>query len=667
LSLLRIEEVREGLRPEYRYLRAVPRREQQFRRLAPWRWESTLAAERPRSFSRGLWADVRHLLLGSPLATAQEGQQRLSKIKALAVLASDALSSVAYATEEILWVLVAASQAFISLALPVAIAIVGLLLVVVVSYRQTVLAYPQGGGAYSVAKDNLDARVALFAAAALLIDYVLTVAVSISAGTLAIISAFPEIEEYRLQIAIGLLGLLAFVHLRGLREAGTIFAIPTYFFILMFFLMIFVGLARVGLGQTEGSVTALRSSGDLLGSMGLAGVLLLLHAFSSGAVALTGVEAIADGVRVFKRPEAQNAVTTTAWMGGILGFLFIGSAVLAIVYGVVPSEDESVISKVGRLVFGNDTPLYYLLQAATMLILVMAANTAFNDFPRLLALLARDDVLPHRFAFRGDRLVFSQGIIALAVLAAGLLVLFRADTHQLIPLYAVGVFIAFTISQSGMVRHWWRGREKSWRHAMAINAVGALTTAVVAVIIASEKFMDGAWAVLIVIPLVFLMLQRIAAYFERFHNQLRIDHAVMRAQTSLPPDHTVVLPIGDLNKVSLQALQYACTLSSNVIAVHVVTEEDEDIEGLERRWSELVPDVPIAIIQSSYRSFLAPLMAFIDSLPVARREPLTVVVPEFVPKHRWHWLLHNRVAPRLRAALRSRPGTVVVEVPQHLR
>jgi hypothetical protein len=299
-----------------------------------------------------------------------------------------------------------------------------------------------------------------------------------------------------------------------------------------------------------------------------------------------------------------------------------------------------------------------------MLILVMAANTAFNDFPRLLALLARDDVLPHRFAFRGDQLVFSQGIIALAVLPVGLLVLFKADTHQLIPLYAVGVFIAFTISQSGMVRHWWRRREKGWRHAMAINALGALTTGVVAVIVASEKFMGGAWAVLIVIPLVFLMLQGIAAYFERFHNQLRIDNAVMRAQTLLPADHTVVLPIGDLNKVSLLALQYACTLSSNVIAVHVVTDEEED---LERRWSELVPDVPIAIIQSSYRSFLAPFMAFIDSLPVARREPLTVVVPEFVPKHWWHWLLHNRVAPRLRATLRSRPGTVVVEVPQHLR
>jgi amino acid transporter len=632
LSLLRIAEVREGLRPEHRYLRAVPREDQQFRHIGPWRWESTQAAERPRSFSGWFWSTVRHLLFGSPLATAQEGQQRLSKFKALAVLASDALSSVAYATEEILWVLVAASQAFISLALPVAIAIAALLLVVVVSYRQTVLAYPQGGGAYSVAKDNLDARVALVAAAALLIDYVLTVAVSISAGTFAIISAFPEIEEYRVQVAIGL-----------------------------------VGLVRVGLGDTSGSVTALRSSGDILGTMGLAGVLLLLHAFSSGAVALTGVEAIANGVRVFKRPEAQNAVTTTAWMGGILGFLFIGSAVLAIVYGVVPSEDESVISKVGRLVFGNDTLLYYLLQAATMLILVMAANTAFNDFPRLLALLARDDLLPRRFAYRGDRLVFSQGIIALAALAAGLLILFNADTHQLIPLYAIGVFIAFTISQSGMVRHWWRKRERGWRHAMSINALGALTTGVVAVIVASEKFMDGAWAVLIVIPLVFLMLQRIAAYFERFHNQLRIDHDVVLAKTALPADHTVVLPIWDLNKVSLLAVQYACTLSSNAIAVHVVTEEGEDIEDLERRWSEVVPNVPIAIIQSAYRSFLAPFMAFIDALPIRRTEPLTVVVPEFVPRHWWHWLLHNRVAPRLRAALHSRPGTVVVEVPQHLR
>jgi hypothetical protein len=434
----------------------------------------------------------------------------------------------------------------------------------------------------------------------------------------------------------------------------------------MFFLLIFMGLTRVGVGDAPGSVTALQSSGDILGTMGLAGVLLFLHAFSSGAVALTGVEAIANGVKVFKKPEAQNAVTTTAWMGGILASLFIGSAVLAIVYSVTPSEDESVISQIGRMVFGSDTALYYCLQAATMLILVMAANTAFNDFPRLLALLARDDVLPHRFAFRSDRLVFSQGIIALAVLAAGLLILFNADTHQLIPLYAIGVFIAFTISQSGMVLHWWRGRGRGWRHAMSINAIGALATGVVAVIVASEKFMDGAWAVLIVIPLVFMVLNRISGYFEKFHNQLRIEQ-VARAKTSLPPNHTVVLPISDINRVSLLAVQYACTLSSNVMAVHVVTEEEEDVEEIQRKWRELMPDVPIAVIQSPYRSFVAPFMAFINTLAVATNEPLTVVVPEFVPRHWWQWLLHSRVAPRLRRALRSRPGTVVVEVPQHLR
>lgn len=664
---LKIGEVRRGQKPGTRYVRVTRAAERPFLRTGATRWRATLAAERPRTGRGRLLASARRFIFGAPLASSMAIEERLTKVKALAIFSSDALSSSAYATEEILLALVLAGTGHLNMALPVALAIIALLSVVVASYHQTVRAYRHGGGTYSVASENLGRWPGLLGAASLLTDYVLTVAVSISAGVLAIVSAFPALEGERVAIAVGATIFMAAVNLRGVREAGSIFAAPTYLFIIGFGAMIVVGLGRLLLGQVEGaSLWQSAPPREHVEAVQLFTVFLVLRAFSSGSTALTGVEAIANGVPAFQPPESHNAAVTMTWMAVILGALFAGATFLAVRFGVIPSEEESVISQIGRLAFGGENIFYYFLQGTTALILVLAANTAFNDFPRVASILARDEFLPRQFAFRGDRLAFSTGIVVLSSISVGLLIFFRADTHALIPLYAVGVFIAFTLSQTGMVKHWQRLREPGWRRAATVNGIGAVMTAAAATIIAATKFMSGAWIVLILIPTIVAFLHVINRHYASARAQLHLAEGPMRLGLTLTSDRPVVVPVSEINVATARALHYARGISTNVTALHVVTEEGEDTTAIEEAWQERYPDTPLIILESPYRSFQAPFMAYIDALTVPQDVPLTIVLPEFVPAHWWQRFLHNRTANRLRDALFRRPNTVVVSVTQQL-
>ena len=664
---LRVGEVRQGSKPGTRYVRVTSTEDRPFRRTGATRWEATLAAQQPHT-RLGRWLTAaRYAILGMPLATSRSMEQRLSKLKALAVFSSDALSSTAYATEEMLLVLVLVGAAHLYLALPVSITIVALMLMVVVSYRQAIRAYPKGGGAYAVARENLGLWPGVIAAASLMVDYILTVAVSVSAGVAAITSFLPELLDYRVEMALVFVALLSLGNLRGLRESGTIFAVPTYVFLLAFGSMLVAGVARLAFGDTAGSLAQSAPPREAVAATGTLGLFIVLRAFSSGATALTGVEAIADGVPAFKPPEARNASTTLFWMGGILAVFFVGATFLAVRFGVVPLEHETVISQIGRIAFGGENVMYYLLQIATALVLVLAANTAFNGFPILASILARDGFVPHQFAFRGDRLAFTNGIFVLAGVAGALLVAFNADTHRLIPLYAVGVFISFTLSQSGLVLRWWRMRPPGWRTTALINGTGALATGVVTIIVVGTKFTHGAWVVLILIPFFALILRQIRRHYTSVSQALSLDPGQLTTEPLLlPPDRPIVVPIGGLNRASLRAIAYARGTSTNVTAVHVVTDEDDDTSELEERWQSLLPDVPLVILESPYRSFQAPFIAYIDALDIPRGMPLTVVVAEFAAQHWWQFFLHNQTALRLLATLRTRPNTIVVDVIQQL-
>ena len=651
-------EVRPGRLPGERLVRILRPHARHFHRAGPRHLVATEEVIEAHGGLAGLLARAKRVVIGAPLSTAQLPHEKLGKLKALAVFASDALSSVAYATEEILLVLILAGAAALQYSVPIALAIVALIAIVATSYRQTIRAYPQGGGTYIVTKDNLGVRPALLAAGALLIDYVLTVAVSISAGVAAITSAIPALHHDRVLLAVGFIVLMTLVNLRGVRESATVFALPTYLFIVVMLATIGSGLAKAATGALPPAEPPPVALAEPLT------VFLLLRAFASGATALTGTEAIADGVPAFRPPESRNAATTLAWMAAVLATLFLGITLLARWLGVVPRPDETVVSQIARSVFG-DSWFYYVVQAATMLILVLAANTAFADFPRLAYFLARDNFLPHQFLFRGDRLAFSWGIIALGALAATLVVLYHAETHALIPLYAVGVFISFTCSQSSMVRHWWRLREPGWRRSMAINAVGAATTGVVAVIIASTKFVHGAWMVLVLIPCLVVLMRGIAAHYQSVAEQLRLDHPSQ--PLPLIRDQPVVVPVSGMNQAVLRTLAYARSISSNVAAVHV-TDDPVAAEKLEQAWQEWGGDVPLIILESPYRSLLGPLLAYIDAIDEQDPDaPVTVVLPEFVPRHWWEYLLHNQSALRIKAALFFRPNTVVVDVPYHLK
>ncbi len=642
------------------YIRVVRPDPHLLRRVAPGVLRATEEVGRPQGAVSRLYRAVKAVLVGRPLPTEAERHERLTKIKALAVFSSDAISSSAYATEEILIVLVAAGAVGLPWVLPISFGIALLLAIVSFSYRQTVHAYPHGGGSYTVSKENLGTQAGLVAASALLIDYVLTVAVSIAAGTAALTSAVEPLLPYRVPIAVTFVVVITLINLRGIRESGTIFAIPTYLFIFSLTTVIVLGVARVVLGGA--SVHAVPEiPGDTFQPVTL---FLLLHAFAAGSVAMSGTEAISNGVPAFHPPETKNAAITLTWMSSILGFFFVGVSFLTTSFGIVPSDTQTVISQVGHAVLGEGLP-YLVFQVATMLILVLAANTSFADFPRLSSILARDGFMPHQMSFRGDRLAFTNGIILLGAIACLLLIGFGGSTHALIPLYAVGVFISFTLSQSGMVRHWLRTREPGWRKSMVINALGAVLTGIVLVVVGSVKFEGGAWMVLILIPILVVVFNGIHRHYAHVAEQLNAES--LDGDSAAPRPQVVLVPIGSLNRATLRALAFARTISPHAIALHVVF-EDSDIQAIRQQWKRWGDGTELILLESPYRSFNAPLLAYIGQ--IQQRNPnayVTVVLPEFVPAHWWEHVLHNQTALRLKAALLFRPNTIVIDVPYHLK
>lgn len=613
---------------------------------------------------------LRNFMVGSPLRTAEQAHQRLTKTKALAIFSSDALSSVAYATEEILLVLVTAGTAALNLSMPTALVITGLLVIVAASYYQTVHGYPSGGGSYIVARENLGVWPGLIAAAALLIDYVLTVAVSITAGVVAITSAVPELLPWRVHLCLLAIILIAWGNLRGIRESGAIFAMPTYVFIVLLMALILAGLLQ-WLTGTLRPVAGLVAG--TTGTQALATV-LILRAFASGCTAMTGVEAISDGVQAFEKPEADNAGKTLIVMASLLAIMFLGITLLAHVMGIVPVEHESVVSQIGRQAFGSG-PLYLALQAATALILILAANTAFADFPRLSSILARDGYAPRQLANLGDRLVFSNGIAALACLAAVLVIVFNGRTHGLIPLYAVGVFLSFTLSQMGMVRRWHKLRLGHWRWKAVINGFGATATGVVLCVVVESKFTHGAWLIMLLIPALVWMFYSVHSHYLDMRAQVSLQDIEVGqwSHLGIARPHKVVVPISGLNQGSLAALQFSRSLSDDVTAV-VVDVDPPTTVHLRESWKAWGFDIPLVVLESPYRSVVRPLLAYLEATD--RREPergpAVVILPEIVPARWWQNLLHNQTTLLLKAVLlfrqeRHSAPRVVINVPYRLR
>ncbi len=655
-------EIVRGAKPGSRFARRVRAGE---RRFEPGAGEGTMRATRlataPRTRSQRVWTRARRVVVGSPLASEESEEQKLPKWKALAVFSSDVLSSSAYATDEILLVLAAAGVGALTHSIEIALAIGLLLAIVTFSYRQTIKAYPSGGGAYIVARENLGDAAGLSAAAALAVDYVLTVSVSIAAGVLAIASAFPELHAYAVEISVAVVAVITLLNLRGIRESATIFALPTYAFILSIAALLVVGFIRLALDP--GLQSEIPESVHPVGTSGLT-LFLVLRAFASGCAALTGTEAISNGVPAFRRPESHNASVTLVWMGVILGSFFLGITFLAHEVGVQHADEISVPAQLARTVFGQ-TPPFYVIQAATALILLLAANTSYADFPRLGSILARDKFLPHQFTFRGDRLAFSNGIIVLGVCSSLLLVFFDADVDELIPLYAFGVFVSFTLSQGGMVVHWLRLRGPGWRGSMLISGTGATATAVVAAIVGATKFTEGAWISMIAMAV-------LAGLFFAIHSHYRgVDRAL-----ELPGDvlatggggrrHVVLIPVEELNRAVIQTVNYARAISPNVTALYI-TDDPEAGNDLRERWERAVLDIPLLVIDSPYRSFVAPLIAYIDAIERSDGgQYVSVVLPEYRTAWPWQRWLHNQSARRLRAALLDRPNTAVCEFPLHL-
>jgi amino acid transporter len=602
---------------------------------------------------------LKRLVVGKPMPLAQARHERLSKTVALAVFSSDALSSVAYATEEILLVLVLAGAAAAHLLVPVSIAIAALLLIVVVSYNQTIHAYPSGGGSYIVARANLGPTPGLIAAAALLIDYVLTVSVSIAAGVAAITSALPQYHINPVVMSLVFVLILMFGNLRGIRESGRLFAAPTYFFIASIMTMLAVGAWR----YATGTLAPVTTAEAIPTGTGMLSTFMLLTAFSNGCTAMTGVEAVSNGVPAFRPPEAKNASATLIAMAVMAIGMFVGITVLAHAYRVIPNAAESGVSQLGRAIFGGHTFAYYLLQAATTLILVLAANTAYADFPRLASIVSRDGYLPRQFMNQGDRLAFSNGILVLSAFAAILILAFRGDTQSLLPLYMIGVFVSFTLSQAGMVIHWRRTREPGWKTSAFINGFGALVTGVVLIIVAVTKTLEGAWIVLLLIPLIVAVFRTTRLHYNHVASELTLKGYVTQPRVH----NTVLIPIGGVQRAVVEALRYAETLSDDVRAIYV----DVDPVGTEhvrKDWETWGGKVKLVVLPSPYRSLMEPLLEYIHQ--VGQEQPndyITVILPEFVPRKWWQHLLHNQRALIIKGALLFRPNTVVTSVPFHLR
>jgi len=636
---------------------------------------STVLLRKTKYQPRRSW---RTWLIGRPLPTADAPHQTIGKSIGLAVFASDALSSTAYATQEILFILAIAGATAFGYALPISIAIVALLVIVTLSYEQTIHAYPSGGGAYIVARDNLGEFPAQVAGAALLTDYILTVAVSVSAGVAQITSAYAFLFPYRVYLSVALVFFVMVINLRGVRESGTAFAIPTYFFVTMMILTVGVGYYRY-LSGTLGTVIdppPLEVERTLL----VVAPFLLLHAFSSGTAALTGVEAISNGVTAFKEPRSRNAGITLLWMSAILATLFLSITFLALPIDAIPSEEETVISQLARTVYQGRGLLYLGTITATTLILIMAANTSFAGFPRLSALLAVDGFLPRQLTYQGSRLVYSRGIIALALFASLLIVLFQASVTALIPLYAIGVFLSFTLSQSGMAHRWWKighlepgqavqehgstlRHEPGWTLKMVINSFGAVCTAIVVLVFAVTKFRDGAWIVFILIPLLVVILYVIHRHYRELAAHLSLE------RYGTPPRitrHRVIMPISGVHRGTLAALRYARSISDDITAVHVSTDPDE-AEKLRHKWESWGEGVRLVILESPYRLLVEPLLDYIEEIAAQRQpnEAITIVVPQFVPARWWHNLLHAQAAIILRLLLLSKPEIIVTDVPYH--
>src|SRR6266478_4982787 len=664
ILLGRVEE-RQGSTPGNVRIRVTLPRHQPFHRIKEGVLEATEAAEVPEGPLAQTFYWLKRALIGVPMASMQEEGERLSKFKALAILSSDAISSVAFATEAILINLVAAGSLYLGLTLPVSLVILGLLVVVTLSYRQTIPAYPSGGGSYIVARENLGILPGLVAAAALMIDYVLNVAVCVAAGVHNVVAIFPALQPYVVPMDIALVVVMTILNLRGMRESGSIFALPTYFFIVSASLLIVVGLVKAYvflhqplIGQFTPTVQAIEPLS----------IFVILKSFAAGCSAMTGVEAISNGVPAFKKPETRNAVITLTWMAVILGTLFTGITLLATSYHVEANAagNPTVIGQIAQQVFtGRLLFLYPVFILATLLFLTLAANTSYSDFPRLASLLARDDFLPHQFACRGDRLAFSIGIVFLATLASLLLIVFKGDTTRLISLYAVGVFLSFTLSQGGMVRHWWRLRreQKGWQRSLAINGLGALTTLVVALVIASTKFLEGAWIVVVLIPLLVLMFLGIGYHYRRVEGERTTSVPIH------PKDihHRLIVPIAELNIASKQALAYARSISPQVTAVHVAVKR-EKADALRAAWDEWQTLLPanelstLDIIDPGRRLHLLPLLDYIEAVHQQHpEETLTVVLPELV-KSSSNRLFSSPKILGLKATLLFRPGIIVTNV-----
>ena len=603
-------------------------------------------------------ASGRHLLFGRPLASAEEIGERLSKVKALAIFSSDAISSSAYATEEILRVLIVAGAVAFTLSLEVAIAIAILLAVVSTSYRQIGYAYPNGGGAYAVAKENLGRWAALVAAGSLLVDYILTVAVSTSSAVAQITSALPSLLPWTVPMGVLFIVLMTLGNLRGIRESGNIFALPTYLFVGSALLMIVLGAWRV---VFEGAgVAAVDPVAGAPSPLQAVTVLLLLRAFASGSVALTGVEAVANGVPAFKPPESRNAATTLTVMAILLTTLFVGITFLADAFAIVPSDSVTVVSEVAAVVFGNGSLGFYLFQTFTALILILAANTSFNGFPRVAAILAEDFYFPRNFAYRGDRLAYTAGIVVLAAVAALLLIGFNGDTHALIPLYSVGVFMAFTLSQSGMVRHWLKDRVKGWRWRLGINAVGATLTFIVLVVVLVSKAPQSL-LVAVIIPTLVAIMWFIHHEYETAAREQHVD----RGKVFGKPDKVsrVIIPIPTISRSVIRSVQFGRALSDDVRAVHI-TIDSESTERLRTDWERILPGVPLVIVETPFRSLVVPFLHYLDVMAPSSPDTITIVVlPEYVPRHWWDRFLHNQKSQRIRQSLIGRPDTVVVQIP----
>jgi amino acid transporter len=609
------------------------------------------------------WDSALRFLIGKRLETEAEGEERVGVATGLPILASDNISSSAYATEEAMRVLALAGTAALALTMPIAIAVVFVLAIVILSESRVIRAYPNGGGSYLVARENHGVIAGLVAASALLIDYVLTVAVSTAAGVAAISSFVPELHDYRVVAGVVLIAVLVVGNLRGVREAGVLFAAPTYAYMIAMYGLVAFGLFRIVTGDPPAPVTP-PNPFPPDGTAPLT-LLLVLRAFASGSVGLTGSEAVANGVPSFRRPETTNAIKTLVLMGTIFATIFLAITWLSTTIGIQPDvrEQETVNSMMTKAIVGAGTPFYYIVQVTTAIILLLAANTGFTGFPRLASVLANDRFMPRHFADVGSRLAFNFGIVVLALLACVILTAFDGSVTNLVPLYTIGVFLAFTLSQSGLVRRWRRLRNPGWQVSIVINAFGTVVTGTVLLVVAYTKFEHGAWMVLVLIPLISALLYGIHRHYQTVHDALVIAGPDQQKVLVLPAP-VVIVPIARLDRAALQALAFARSVSPTVKAVHISTSK-ASAEEFRRRWAQLDTDIKLDVVESPYRSLLAPLLKYIDAMDKSDDRPITVVLAEFVPHHWWEWLLHSQTAFRLKAALLFRPNTIVIDVPYH--